>query len=221
MLATMNRCLLPVLLLVSASALAGSSPPDSRAALSAQWQSAGLQPAAARNLDLVYVRPGWQAGAQAVQVAPVSVDMRPDWQRASRELEHARIHPEEVQQLKDEIAAVVEKEVRREFADARAAAGTPVLQARVVDLYLNAPELKTAVATKTYTRSFGDMVLVAELRDGNGGPLLLGSWDHKPAREFSSLRLTTRVENAIEVRIAARAWARELRREFDRLGTGG
>ena len=45
------------------------------------------------------------------------------------------------------------------------------------------------VASKTYTKSYGDMVLVAELRDGAGGPLLLGSWDHRPAREKILRRL--------------------------------
>jgi len=63
--------------------------------------------------------------------------------------------------------------------------------------------------------------LVLELRDGAGGPLLLGSWDHRPAREFVTARWTTRVDNEIEIRAAARGWARLLRREMDRLSTQG
>ena len=226
MLPAMKRAafLLPILLGLSAGAIALSPPPRaSREAAAAAWRAQGLQARPSRDLDLLYVRPGLRAPGAAVQVAPVQVELRADWQRASRELEHLRPRPAEVQKLKDEVAVIVADELQRELAGVRGGgdAGAPVLEARVLDLYLNAPELQTAVATRTYTRSFGDMVLVAELRDGRGGPLLLGSWKHRPAREFPVLRETTRVENAIEVRAAAHAWARQLRREFDRLAAGG
>ena len=124
--------------------------------------------------------------------------------------------------MKDEVAAIVEDELRSELAQVRGigGAGAPVLEARVLDLYLNAPDLQTATATRVYTRSFGDMVLVAELRDQRGGRLLLGSWDHRPAREHPMLRQATRVDTAIEVRAAAHAWARKLRLELERLHAG-
>ena len=234
MLPAMKRAavLLPMLLGLSAAAFALSPPPRaSRDAAAAAWQAQGLERRPSRALDLLYVRPGLRGPGAAVQVAPVQVELRADWQRASRELEHIRPRPAEVQKLKDEVATIVADELQRELAgvsgpdapDKRGGgdAGAPVLEARVLDLYLNAPELQTAVATRTYTRSFGDMVLVAELREGRGGRLLLGSWKHRPAREFPVLRETTRVENAIEVRAAAHAWARQLRREFDRLAAGG
>jgi hypothetical protein len=215
------RPLMLVLLATAGTAAAWyPAPRDAREAMAAQWQAAGLRQVPSRGLDLLYVRNGLAAGTQAVQVAPVQVEMRKDWQRASRELEHVRLRPTEVQQIKDDVAKIVGDELRREFAG-RSGAGAPVLEARVLDLYLNAPDIETATATKTYTRSFGDMVLVAELRDGRGGPLLMASWEHRPPREYPTPRLTTRVENATEVRIAAHAWARQLRRELDRLDAGG
>jgi hypothetical protein len=210
------------LLLCTLVAAASPSPRETRAQAAARWQSQGLQPLRTRGLDLLYVRPGLRLSTVAVKVAPVAVEMREDWQRASPELAHARVRPREVQRLKDEVALIVADELHRELAGVRAGAdaGAPVLEARVQDLYLNAPDLMLAPATRHYVRSFGDMVLVAELREGRGGPLLLGTWDHRPARDFPTLRLATRVENAIEVRAAARAWARQLRRELDRLAGG-
>jgi hypothetical protein len=209
----------------TATAVAATAAPAryDRAAFTAEWQAQGLQAVDARGLDLLYLRPGTARGTSVALVAPVEVQLREGWQRANRALERARLRPEEVQQLKDEIAGIVGEEVREAFSTAPVASGgpAPVLQVRVLDLYLNAPEMQAAVASKTYTNSFGDMVLVAELRAGPDGPLLLASWDHRPAREFVSPRLTTRVENVIEVRAAARAWARQLRREVERLDAGG
>ena len=204
------------------AAWATTPAPGSRQAYAADWAAQGLQPAKSR-LDLLYLRPGGPARAGSLQVAPVEVQMRRDWQRADRTLEYTQLRPEEVQGLKDEVAAIVADELQQAFGTDAVAApgGRPVLQARVVDLYLNAPDVTSAVRAKNYTSSWGDMVLVAELRDGPGGSLLLASWNHSPAREFATPRLTTRVENAIELRAAARGWARALRREIDRVGKGG
>ncbi|MEO8160037.1 MAG: hypothetical protein ABI588_01355 [Arenimonas sp.] len=220
------RLFVLLLAVVAGAAMASSGPAarDQREALASQWVEQGLQPIRSSKIELLYARPGARERiGHAMELAPVLVELRPDWQRASRELEHARLRPAEVQRLKEEVATVVADELRQQLAGVRGHAGgnTPVLQARVLDLYLNAPELQTAGVTRTYTRSFGDMILVAELREHSGGKLLFGAWSHRPAREFTTLRLTTRVENAIEVRAVARGWARELRRQLDRLDAGG
>ena len=213
-----------LVLAVAAAAAASPTPPSDRASYAAHWQAEGLRPVEGSRLDLLYLRPGVaSAGAAPLQLGTVQVSLRENWQRADRALERARLRPDEEQKLKDEVAKIVADELRQAFRDAPLLRGgaRPVLQAQVVDLYLNAPDLQTAVHTKTYTKQFGDMALVAEVRDGEGGPLLLGSWDHRPARESVTARLTTRVENAVEVRAAAHGWARVLRQEFDRLDAGG
>ncbi len=206
------------LLVAGAAAASTTQPSGDRQAFAKYWSAQGLVSEKSR-LDELYLRGTPGGSAAAVEVAPVQVELREDWQRANRSLERARIRPEEEQHLKDEVAAIVADELQQAFAGSqfRLGGSRPVLQARVVDLYLNAPEMQQATHAKTYTKSFGDMVLVAELRDGAGGPLLLGTWDHRPAREFVTARLTTRADNAIEIRAAARGWARLLRREMDRL----
>ena len=212
-------------LVLAAAMAADASPPVARgrAAFAAEWQAQGMQPVAGSRLDLLYAfATGPTRGAGPLRIAPVQVHMREDWQDADRTLERVRLRPEEVQQLKDEVAGIVGEELEQAFQDSGAwDGGTPVLQARVVDLYLNAPDLQAAARSHRYTRSFGDMVLVAELRDDERGRLRLASWDHRPAREYASPRLTTRVENAIEIRAAARGWARLLRREFEALRPQG
>ena len=220
------RLHVPMLLCLGLAASAGAAsdlPPARGERFAADWQAQGLQPVATRSLDLLYLRPGPAATFGAMRIEPVSVELREGWQRANRALERARLRPGEEQVLKDQVAAIVADELREAFGAGASTPGgdAPVLQVRVLDLYLNAPEMQAAVASKTYTSAFGDMVLVAELRASPGGPLLLASWDHRPAREHVTPRLTTRVENAVEIRAAARGWARMLRRELDRLGSRG
>src|SRR4249919_3059503 len=138
------RILFCLALAVGAAAAADTRPArGGRADFAADWQAQGLQPANTRGLDLLYLRPGAAGAASVARVAPVEVELREGWQRANRGLERARLRPEEVQQLKDEVARGVGDEVREAFGPAPMASGsgTPVLQVRVLDLYLNAPDL--------------------------------------------------------------------------------
>jgi hypothetical protein len=202
-------------LAASAAAAATDEPPPhgDREAFAARWEAKGLRPVDSR-LDLFYAAGGGSTrGSRAVTIAPVQVSLHEHWQRANRSLERARLRPEEEQALRDEVAKIVAEELAKEFGKYQWGIYEPVLHAYVLDLYLNAPDLQTAVHGKTYTTSFGDMVLVAELRSTNGR-IVRASWDHRPAREFAIARPTTRVDNAIEIRAAARGWAKLLAREF-------
>jgi hypothetical protein len=197
-------------------------PRGDRAAFAAEWQAQGLQPVDAAAWTCCTCGRAPPAGRRARR------SRRSRWScaRAGSAPTVGSNAPacarRKCSSSRTRVATIVGDEVREAFGGPVGAGGAaPVLQVRVLDLYLNAPEMQAAVASKTYTNAFGDMVLVAELRAGPDGPLLLASWDHRPAREFVSPRLTTRVENVIEVRAAARAWARHLRREVERLGAGG
>ena len=217
-----RHALLAFFLALSATAVpaaTGELPPGSdRAAFAAHWAAQGLRPVESR-LDLFYVAGGGPTrGVRSVEIAPVRVTLREGWQRADRSLERARLRPEEEQALRDEVARIVAEDLEKEFSKFAWGIYEPVLHAQVLDLYLNAPDMQTAVHGKTYTKSFGDMVLVAELRSTNGR-IVRASWDHRPAREFVTPRLTTRVDNAIEIRAAAHGWARLLANEFMRYPT--
>ena len=222
-----NRRLFVLLLAASSATVVAASsapPPASRDAFAAQWSAAGLAPVHNGRSDLVYARPGGAAAAgPALQLAPVQVQMHRDWRRANMEFERIRLRPEEEQQIKDEVAQIVGDELQHELGATPVAgnASGPVLEVKVLDLFINAPEMRLAVQTHSYTKSYGDMVLVAELRDRPGGQLLAASWERPPVREYGTLRLTTKVENAIEVRQVAHNWARKLREDLGRpAGTG-
>ena len=59
------------------------------------------------------------------------------------------------------------------------------------------------------------ITLVVPIAAGGGMDSVMRIFDRTTGRNFGELRITTRVENAADVRVAANAWARALRRELD------
>lgn len=222
----MNRIL--IALIAAASLVAGaaianppSDPTTKRAAANA-WSDDGLQQKRVKGFDLVYVRPGAPlSGYRKVLINPVSVAFRRDWERRAAIPTGTRIPSSDALRIKDDLARVVHDEVVRELGKSGytlvSAPGDDVLEinVRVAELYLNAPDIQTATPSRSYTMSFGEMTLIAELRDSTSGATVMRILDRTMGRDLGILRLTTRVENAAEVGLAASAWARVLRRELD------
>lgn len=222
----MNRLLIALL---SASLVAGAavaSPeatePLTKRSAAIDWSNDGLRPVRVKGLDLVYVRPGTQWSVyRKFMINPVSVAFRRDWQRGTAAHNGARARPEDLQEMKNDIGHSVRAEVVRELSNAGYELvdqpGADVLQIdlRVAELYLNAPDLPSAAIKHSYAMSFGEMNLVADLRDSTTGNSLMRILDRTMGRDLGVLRLTTRVENAADIRLAANAWARALRRELD------
>ena len=89
------------------------------------------------------------------------------------------------------------------------------LDAAIVDLYINAPDVTGASPVQRYTLSVGEMTLQAELRDSPTGEVLARVLDRREGRDRGVFELTTSVDNAAAAREAARAWAAILRRQLD------
>lgn len=217
--------------LFSAGLLASTGPaiadsqtnaPTTKKEAAAEWSEDGLQRVKVSGLDLVYVRPGATlAGYTKVQVSPVSVAFQREWKRAMERQAGVRIRPEDMQQIREQLAAVVREEVVRELGKSGYqvvdTAGDDVLglNLRVAELYINAPDLQTPGEVRRYTMSFGTMTMVADLSDSITGASVMRILDRSLGRDYGYLRLTTRVDNAMEARNVANAWARALRRQLD------
>lgn len=227
----MNRILIALIAaatLVAGAAIANpqSEPTTKRAAANA-WGNDGLQQKRVKGLDLVFVRPGAELSAyRRVLVNPVSVAFRRDWERHAAIPTGTRLSTGDTSRIKDDLAQVVHDQVVRELTKSgytlASAPGADVLEinVHVAELYLNAPDIQAAAPTRSYTLSFGEMTLIAELRDSTSGATLMRILDRTMGPDLGILRLTTRVENASEVGHAAGAWARAISRELD-LARGG
>ena len=224
----MNRILLMLTtaLLVAGASMVVASPTPSAATTkrlaAAEWARDGLQPVKVKGLDLVYARPGaLHAAYSKVRLAPISVEFQRNWERNAAIATGTRIRLRDITRIRNDIAQVVREEVVRGLArggyQVVDVAGADVLEIdlRVAEVYLNAPDLPTVNFTRNYTRSFGEMTLIAELRDPASGAAVMRILDRTVGRDYGMFRFTTRVENSAEVGMAAHAWARKLSRELD------
>ena len=186
------------------------------------WRAEGLQAIKVRGMDVAYSQPGASLQAfHSIVLKPVTVSFQKNWARSAAIPTGTRLRPRDADRIRNDMAGVVNHEIKREFekggwrvADG-SAAGVLEVEVRIVDLYLNAPDLPTPGITKSYTQSFGQLTLVAELRDSASGAIVMRLLDHVDGHDHATFVRTTRVENAREVGIVANDWARNLRRQLE------
>jgi hypothetical protein len=206
-----------------AALLAMSAPATSAAELDRAMADDGLQKISIKGVDMAYARPGATlVGYSRVMLDPIDVTFRKDW-KPTRSGSNIKVSAQE----RDNIAKGVAKVVFEEFVKQLQSdsdyqmvseAGPNVLRvkAKIVDLYLNAPDTGVAGRSRSYTVSAGEMTLFAELYDSQSGELLARVADRHVARHTGRLTLTSSVVNAEEVRSAAASWARTLRDALDK-----
>ncbi len=203
-----------------------AAPPTSARQATAEFTQDGLERRQVRGLDIVFVRPGATLeGFTKVQLAPVSVAFRRNWERGATTGTRIRVRAADVERIRAQLATLVETVVREELERGGYAlvedAGEDVLavQMDIVNLNINAPDLSAPGRVRVYTTSVGEMTLVAELRDSSSGELLMRAFDRRVGRESMNPQFTTRIDNVTQARIAARAWAQALRQGLDNART--
>ncbi len=222
----MKNVLMILPFLVAATLAIAQSPdpalPKSRSQASEQWSEDGLRKVQVKGMDVVYLRPEVSlAGYRKVWLGPVTVSFRRGWEQSARIGTRSRVRPEDAQRIRERLTAAVREETLAELARGGytlvESAGEDVLevQAAITDLYINAPDLRTAANVEVYAVSAGEMTLVAELRDSLSGEVLVRAYDHARGRESSRPHRIFRSENEQEARAAARAWAETLRKQLD------
>lgn len=206
--------------LIAGSATAQTPPADAPPAV--EINADGLQRTEVRGLDLAFVRPGATLeGFNRVQLAPVQVAFRRNWERRVSTGTRTRVSARDMERIRDRLSTLIESEVREELARGGYAlvedTGDDVLavQMAIVNLDITAPDLASTSRVRVYTTSVGEMTLVADLRDSSSDELLMRVYDRRVGRSSPQPRFTTRADNVMEARNAARAWARALREGLD------
>jgi hypothetical protein len=180
----------------------------------------GLVEVRVRGLQHYLVKPDADLSRyRTIMLDPVEVSFDRQWnpKPAGRELTAA-----EKTKLRTDVARIVLKEFVSELAQGGyqivTEPGDDVLRVRaeVRDLYLNAPDVQRSSRMQTFTRSAGELTLVAELRDSASGALIARALDRYKDPEDSWFQLTTSIDNNEAAREATETWARALRSQLDK-----
>jgi hypothetical protein len=96
---------------------------------------------------------------------------------------------------------------------------TLILRASIINLDVNAPDLRSSMRTSRYVHSAGEATLYLEIFDSVSGDLLARVIDHKQARDHSYLSLANSVNNAADARRGFEEWAKRLKAQFMKVKT--
>jgi len=183
----------------------------------------GLERISVKGIDLAYARPGASLAAyEKVIIEPIEVAFRKDWnpKKTGSELKLSSTDRENIRTgvakiVRDEFVRAIEAKSGYKVV---AEPGPDVLRvkAMILNLYVSAPQGRTAARTQTYTVSAGEMTLVAELHDSETGQVLARVVDRQAARSSSHMTFTNSAANTDEARDIASAWARALRDGLDK-----
>jgi hypothetical protein len=210
--------LAPLLLIAAAvSAQTASQRRDIAEALSVD----GLKEIKVKGIDMAFARPGASlAGYTKVRIEPIGVSFHKNW-NPTVPGSRFRLSTEQQENIRNGVGKLVYDafvdELQKSGHDIVKTAGPDVLdvQAAIVNLYVNAPDVPTAGRVRTYTVSAGEMTLVAALADSETGEVIARVFDRTEARETGNFTLSSNVFNVAEARAAAASWARILRASLD------
>jgi hypothetical protein len=211
---------LPALVVVFAATLTAAF--GAWAQVPAPVASDGLVAVKSRDLDQVFLRPNVDlAGYRKIIIDRPTVTFQAGWLKSiNRTRDVSRwLTPAYQQQLTDDITAGLARTMSDVFAargyEVVTTPGPGVLQVtpHVTELFLNAPDLKSAGPTLAFSRDTGTATLVLEARDAASGNLLARVVDSSLARELLSgnsvgqLNYTTDVSNVFWMDALFRQWA--------------
>ncbi|TXS92805.1 DUF3313 domain-containing protein [Parahaliea maris] len=182
----------------------------------------------------VYRKPGVDLTAYSTYgVTPCEVEFRKNWMRdqnSNRVSLSNRVTQKDVDRIKDALGAHCEAMFREALAQEPAynvvEEFTPgemvlVLRPAIVNLDINAPDVRSAGMSRTYTTSAGEMTLMLEAVDANTGDVLVRVLDRQRDFDDSYMSWSNSVTNKVEADRILRRWAGELRDGLDKVRAGG
>lgn len=184
----------------------------------------GLKLVKRPGLDTVYVREDVSlAKYRKVMLDPVEVSFDKNWD--PRRGTASRLEAADPVAIQKGLAELAREVFRRELEKKGgyplvAEPGDDVLRvrARIVDLYINAPEAQSAASTRVYVVNAGEMTLMAELYDSVTNTLLARVIDRQRGLErgLNELQIANRVTNTAEADRILTFWASRLRNALDK-----
>ena len=176
----------------------------------------------------VYMKPNADISEYAeIGLKDCSVSFRKNWERdqnRNRVDLSSRVTQKDVDRIKDSMSESCKQIFREEllkdpaytivdeFEDGQ---NVLLLRPAIIDLDINAPDVRSAGMSRTYTTSAGRMTLYLELFDATTGDILARVVDKVRGMDSGQLQWTTSVSNKADAERAMRRWATLLRKGLD------
>src|SRR4029079_4632944 len=183
----------------------------------------GLQRVDSKVADAVYRRPeARMATYSKVLVRPIEVQFAKNWDPSKDGSALYRMNEPDREKIKTELADLFQQPCKKALQKGNyplvttAAPDVVEIQAAIVNLYINAPDVSMDYAgrSKVYTSAAGHMTLIIQLHDSVTGQLLARAYDHRAA-SGDMWQWTNSVTNTAEARRIIATWASALRKAWD------
>ncbi|MCW8832325.1 MAG: DUF3313 domain-containing protein [Colwellia sp.] len=186
----------------------------------------GLQLKVNKRSTVAYKKEGVNfAEYNKIQIMPSQVAFKKKWKRdynRSQSSLSTRIKDEDVLSIKAGVAKLFDEVFKEEFAKNNenvlvdtVSSGTLLIKPAIINLEVNAPDIKSSANVRTYVNEAGQATLFLELYDGISGEILARIIDTEIVGDNSYSTWANRVTNTADAKRTIRKWAKALRTKYE------
>jgi hypothetical protein len=178
--------------------------------------------------DQVYKKSGADLSSyQEFGLESCEVAFKKNWKRNQNQNRvdlSNRVTQQDVDRIKDSLSASCDEKFREallespayplveNFSDGEAVL---ILRPSIINLDVNAPDVRSTGMSRSYTTSAGEMTLSLELVDGTTGEVLARAVDRRRGTDTGMMQWTSSVSNKADADRTLRRWASVLREGLD------
>lgn len=191
----------------------------------------GLQLQPDSGADALYLRPGVDFSVyDEVGIAPCKVSFRKNWMRDQNRDRLAldnRVTQRDVDRILDELSKECDKHLRAALQEDppynlvetfHEGEAVLVIVPAIVNLDVNAPDVRSASRSYTFAASAGEMTLLLDVLDGTTRQSLAQVADREEDPDFGgTIHWTNSVTNRSDANRILKSWATRLRQGLDRV----
>ncbi|NNK98199.1 MAG: DUF3313 family protein [Xanthomonadales bacterium] len=174
-----------------------------------------------KEIALVWAEPGADlAQYKRVYLVEPYVAFKKNWQR-DQNRGSMRVKGSDMERIKTKVRNLFMEVFTEELENGGYELATEraedvlIVKPAIIDLDVNAPDIRTAGRTETYARSAGAMTLYMELYDSETDDLIAKAMDGKAERDYGYMQWQTGPANRAAARRMMQPWAKALREGLD------
>lgn len=179
----------------------------------------GLELVPSKTVGALYRRPDVDISAYSkIMIGEPTVEFSKNWN--PRNYGKYGLSAAQLTKIRVDLAAMARSAFAKVLGDGgyeivtEAGDGVLVITPNIVNLFINAPDVKSPGRSRTYTMEAGSATLALQVNDAVTGTLLAVALDQRRSGS-STMQWTTSVSNRAAAEDMLKGWAEQLKRELD------